>query len=1408
MAPTYYLAIDGLYGNAQDPGHQGWFAISGYAFDGFTQASYSAGGPVGVTPATFGPLEVAFSGTGLPAALTNISKGAAYKSIRLVGVNQAGVTVYDLNLGNVLVNSFDNSGGGGTNSAFLTFSYQQIALTTTAVNPDGSAGAAQYLGFDTSTQTVIDPAAIPAPVIGASGGEVVDGNITYYLAIDKQDGGVLDAKHLAWFQVSQFDFAASGNASSPAFGPLQVAFGGSGLVNPFSFLLKDSSITAVQLEGVDGHGVPVYDLILNNVHITSYDDNTTNGATLTFDYKEFGLTTTADSNGTAGASTSFGLDLTTGGSIDATQLTLPAPDTHPALVGPPDIAGYSEVVPAGLTYFLAIDGLDGGYQNPNDPAHAGWFQVSGYDFSASNPSGNAALGPLQVLLQGTGLTEALAAVAVGSQFKSVKIEGVDGTGKAVYDLKLGTASVASYQATNTAGSLSFSYQTVELSSAIVDTNGKPNQYDFGWDVVTNSDNVPPVPDPVPGTADGNVVPGGLTYFLAINGLDGGATNPAASGKTASEWFAISTYDLAGSSSAGGTTFSPLTVTFAGTEAALLADLPFAGDNNNSIELQGVNGAGQVGYDLLLGDAWVTGYNDSNGLDTLTFSYRDLGLTTTVNVNGTPASQSTGYDTVAKTAIDPGTIAKPVLPAMDGRTLDQGVTYFLATDGVGGDSLSPGHTGWFAVSSYDLSAGNTVTFAPEPGQDLESLPSFSSLSVTLDSTGLPAVLGELATGRLITSVRLEGVDASGTAVTDLTLGKALVTSYGDSSSGATLSFGYQQIELQTVTGTPNQPETFTYDFNTEQTDKTVIPAPTPSTAGGDVAGSSLTYFLAIDGLDGGSLNANHQHWFEVSGYQIGALSSAPAGGAAGGSPATASFGALTVDLSGGLSEELSSLAEGTNFISARLEGVSGSGVAVYDLTLGNVFLTDYNDSSGSAQVSLSYQQFLLQTTAASGGASQSFGFDTVTDRQVTWITAPTPGTTPVLTINGGSATPIGAAGAASVAFTLTGLATGDSGTVTFTDVNGASVQVNVAGSQQSYSVNLSALTDGPISALFRDQLFKVPGSVTLAQNDHWTAAASGDWSVAADWSAGVPTGNVDAVIDAAGAYTVKITTTATAYGTTVDASGATVNDTTGGALTLVGPGGTAAPDGVLSIAAGTFELSGGSLNAAAISVASGATLLAAGAKPVTLTGNISDAGAIIVRAKKATFDGTISGSGKITIASGASAVFGGAISGSGVIALTGSANLELGATDSKKVTFEAGADGILTIDHSTAKAFTGKISGLTAANAVDLADLTFTAGKMTATFSGTAAGGTLTVKNAATKQTALLKLSGDYLSSTWNLSQDTSGRGTLVVDPAAASAALLAHYMASTFTGTGAANNNISATGSSGTDAPFLTASPH
>jgi hypothetical protein len=347
-----------------------------------------------------------------------------------------------------------------------------------------------------------------------------------------------------------------------------------------------------------------------------------------------------------------------------------------------------------------------------------------------------------------------------------------------------------------------------------------------------------------------------------------------------------------------------------------------------------------------------------------------------------------------------------------------------------------------------------------------------------------------------------------------------------------------------------------------------------------------------------------------------------------------------------------------------------------------------------------------------------------------------------------------------------------------------------------------------------------GSFTVDTLDHWRNTSGGGWTTASSWSNGVPSAAVKAAIDAIGSYAVSITTADTAYALLLNDSGGTVSDNKGGTLTLVGAGGSTNPNGTLMINAGTFALAGGTLKSGSITIGSGANLLVS-ASYSGLANAITDGGSITISGNKTavTFTGNLSGSGAINVQNNGTVTFNGAAgsetfnisgtskaivnstaNGTGSFVLSGSGSVEFGAADSENVSFTAGATGTVKVDHSLTALFTGKLSGLstTGNNFVDLADLTFASGKMTASYSGTTSGGVLTVSNGTNKAT--LNLLGNYVGNSWILSKD-SGTGTLVADPAVTGSvhpehwasshsalsdriALLTNYMASAFPSSG------------------------
>ena len=198
----------------------------------------------------------------------------------------------------------------------------------------------------------------------------------------------------------------------------------------------------------------------------------------------------------------------------------------------------------------------------------------------------------------------------------------------------------------------------------------------------------------------------------------------------------------------------------------------------------------------------------------------------------------------------------------------GTRYFLALDGVKGDSLNSMYKGWFEVSNFDIdltAAGGGASTA------------FSPLTLTLDSnTGLAPLLALAATGQHVTGATLIGVtDGAGQAkLYQLDLADVLVANvehHADLITGAgpTLTLDYSKIELETFTpdGTGGVvPEgQFGFDLTTN-TDGITVPSADP---GGSVAASPqpIDYFMLIDGLNGGSTDSQHKGWFEISSFDF-------------------------------------------------------------------------------------------------------------------------------------------------------------------------------------------------------------------------------------------------------------------------------------------------------------------------------------------------------------------------------------------------------------------------------------------------------------------------------------------------------------------------------------------------------------
>ena len=174
--------------------------------------------------------------------------------------------------------------------------------------------------------------------------------------------------------------------------------------------------------------------------------------------------------------------------------------------------------------------------------------------------------------------------------------------------------------------------------------------------------------------------------------------------------------------------------------------------------------------------------------------------------------------------------------------------------------------------------------------------------------------------------------------------------------------------------------------------------------------------------------------------------------------------------------------------------------------------------------------------------------------------------------------------------------------------------------------------------------------------------------------------------------------------------------------------------------------------------SGRLSVETGANTLRNTGLIENTGAGVT-----VIIGAIANTGTLQVIGAGVLTLEGAVTGGRVARIDGG-TLHIFQAFGESVSF-LGAAGVLKLGDS--QGFTGLISGFstTGGTALDLSDIGFTSGATTASFSGTTAGGALTVTDGT--HTARIELAGDYLGSTFTVSSDGHG-GTTVVDPASAS----------------------------------------
>jgi type VI protein secretion system component Hcp len=474
-----------------------------------------------------------------------------------------------------------------------------------------------------------------------------------------------------------------------------------------------------------------------------------------------------------------------------------------------------------------------------------------------------------------------------------------------------------------------------------------------------------------------------SYYLLIDGLNGGSLSDAYSGAFEIDSFSLDIEAVPASGGGGGAgrvEFGPLVVKLdLGSALAALAETAAEGRFISSLRLVGVTDTGAEVYDLRLGDVRITRFADAGrGPDRLAFSYDEIELTTrTMRNDGSLGRRETfGWD-LSRNA--PGDGVPEPEPAGGRASGGQALEHYLLIDGLNGGSRADAYRGAFEIDSYSFDIEAVLASGGGGGAGRTE---FGPLVVKLDIGSAQAALAETAAaGRFISSLRLVGVTDTGGEVYDLRLGDVRISRLIDAGRGSDrLAFSYEEIELTTrpvrSDGGLGRRETFGWDISRNAASDGV---PEPDPAGGRASGGqALEHYLLIDGLSGGSLSDEYSGAFEIEGYSLDIEAASSSGG---GGAGRVSFGPLVVELEiGSALPALAETAASGRFIpSLQLVGVTVTGAEVYDLRLGEVQITRLADAGpGPDLLEFSYDEIELTTrpvrSDGSPGRRETFSWD--------------------------------------------------------------------------------------------------------------------------------------------------------------------------------------------------------------------------------------------------------------------------------------------------------------------------------------------------------------------------------------------------------------------------------------------------
>lgn len=828
--------------------------------------------------------------------------------------------------------------------------------------------------------------------------------MNYYLRIDGVYGNSQDSHHAGWFNIDSLSMGAFLDAANRTGDLAPVSFDTRSvelLPTLLAGLAAGSPLGAITLEVTTNTGQLLQQIRLDGVSVASMQFTAIDGGgsslRVSLDTRLLGLTEQGlDRTGESVPDAEFGWNSELNRAIDPGQVDLatggsPAPDT---------------MVGGASTFLLRIDGVAGFSLREG---YVGWFEVAALDASVfGQASSLASWGPLTLdLALQTALAPLLDLLARGREIAAVEIHQIVGEGELVQEIRLNDVYVTNLHnqavAESTLQTLELTFGQFGVRHTLAPKVGA-NEYtvDFAWDRETaqalDFDALAQTTQ-----TSSNIVLGGqgTDFFIRFDGLGGDSAQVGRAG-----WFHVLNWDLDAvlptlmgprglQADAKAMDIAPLSLALELGPAlgSLLARA--TGDNVlGNVVIEGVQTMGgrpittmslRLG-DVSLRDARLGGVDAP---DRLVLDFQRIGLVQTgLNQAGENAgSTSFGWNFQTNTSISATSITLPssasTAPGV-GSTVD---TYYLLMDGLGGESLSEGHVGWFELSNLDLAflreLGNAALAASE-------------LSFTLTSgTALPALLTQMAAGKSFAALQIHGVNfsAQGEAlVQDLLFNNLLLTSLTTASDGQVhVSLAFERVRIEEdwtspTTGQPRPGTSFSHDFIT-QTSGVALKGVTAGPPNAAIPGE-LDYYLFVDGLQGDSQTKGMEGAFRLLELELDLqnLPSLTATRLVGGKP---EFGPLQLglDLQGLLPTLLATQFGGGQLGVLKVVGLTRNDarIPLVELRLEGVSLQHLGEQ-GEAQadsLELAFSRIGLQTRGidASGQATGTtqFGWDLIQNR---------------------------------------------------------------------------------------------------------------------------------------------------------------------------------------------------------------------------------------------------------------------------------------------------------------------------------------------------------------------------------------------------------------------------------------------